>query len=452
MKKVLLLFFITATLLRINAQGTGDFTVRVNERADMPEPVSNNAVVQGWANGIPYVYSFGGIDSTKIWSGIHLRSFRYNTISDVWDTIPSLPDTLGKIAAAASWVDSVIYIIGGYHVYANSSEASSGKVHRYDPRTNSYLSDGADIPLPIDDHVQAVWNDSLIYVITGWSNTNNAANVQIYDPANDNWLTGTPVPSNSIYKAFGATGSISGNTIYYHGGASSGFNFPVQSNIRIGQINPLDPTQITWSVASTVNQISSYRAISMNVWGANIFHCIGGAKKTYNYNGIAYNGSGGVEPSNTVIEYAPTSSNNQDTSVIVYYSNKKWLPMDLRGAGFFSSTLPNEYIYLAGGMGPNQKVSNRTIELFIDIIENVEEKNYEEFKLYPNPTSNLVHLSFNEKATKTIRIVDLLGNDILKQVSNKKEIDIDVSTYPKGIYFINVDSEKGSATQKIIVQ
>ena len=72
------------------------------EVASMPERVSNNAVIEGSINENPYVFAFGGIDSTKIWSGIHLRSFRYNVMADIWDTIPSLPDNMGKIAAAAS--------------------------------------------------------------------------------------------------------------------------------------------------------------------------------------------------------------------------------------------------------------------------------------------------------------------------------------------------------------
>ena len=178
-------YFLLLTLLPSTFFAQSVTMLNISEVSTMPEAVSNNAVVEGWANDTGYVYSFGGIDSTKLWSGIHLRSFRYNTVTDFWDAIPSLPDTLGKIATGASLVDSIIYIIGGYHVYANSNELSSDKVHRFDPRTNNYLSDGADIPVAIDDHVQAVWNDSLIYVITGWSNTGNVPFVQIYDPAND---------------------------------------------------------------------------------------------------------------------------------------------------------------------------------------------------------------------------------------------------------------------------
>ena len=114
------------------------------------------------------------------------------------------PDTLGKVAAGASRVGNIIYIFGGYHVLANGDEISSNKVHRFDVSQNQFISDGAPIPIPIDDHVQAVWKDSLIFVVTGWSNSQNVANVQIYNPSTDTWLAGTSVPNTSHDKVFGA--------------------------------------------------------------------------------------------------------------------------------------------------------------------------------------------------------------------------------------------------------
>ena len=46
--------------------------------APMPEKVTNNAVTAATVNGISYVYSFSGIDSTKACGNNHLKSFRYN--------------------------------------------------------------------------------------------------------------------------------------------------------------------------------------------------------------------------------------------------------------------------------------------------------------------------------------------------------------------------------------
>ncbi len=149
---------------------------------NLPIKTSNQAVSEGFIKNKPFLFSFGGIDSTKLYSGIHQRSFRYDIQADHWEEISSLPDSLGKIANAASRVNDTIYIVGGYHVFKDGSEKSSNKVYRFDIKQNKFLKDGASIPIPIDDHVQAVWRNQLIYIITGWSNTENVPNVQIYDP------------------------------------------------------------------------------------------------------------------------------------------------------------------------------------------------------------------------------------------------------------------------------
>ena len=204
------------------------------EMADMPMPISNNAVTTGSEGGELYLYSFGGIDSTKIFSGITQNSFRYRVSDDTWEEIAPLPTSLPLIAAAASNVNNRIYIIGGYNVSVSGLEESSNEVIIYDPESNMYVSGGADIPVPIDDHVQCVWRDSLIFVITGWSNTTNVDNVQIYNPSLNTWSEGTSIPNHVNYKVFGGSGTIVGDTIYYYSGATTSTAFSGNKKIRMG--------------------------------------------------------------------------------------------------------------------------------------------------------------------------------------------------------------------------
>ena len=51
----------------------------------MPFRTANNAVCEAIVGGNEYVYSFGGIDTSKIYSGIHQKSFKYTVA-----TIPGL--------------------------------------------------------------------------------------------------------------------------------------------------------------------------------------------------------------------------------------------------------------------------------------------------------------------------------------------------------------------------
>ena len=84
--------------------------ISITEVAELPVRISNNAVSEGFIEGKPYLYSFGGIDSSKKYSGIHLKSYRFNIDNNTTIQIPNLPDTLGKIAAAASRIGNTIYI------------------------------------------------------------------------------------------------------------------------------------------------------------------------------------------------------------------------------------------------------------------------------------------------------------------------------------------------------
>ncbi|MEM8909289.1 MAG: hypothetical protein AAGD05_15695, partial [Bacteroidota bacterium] len=259
----------------------------ITEVGLLPEAVSNNAVVEGFINGVPYLYSFSGIDASKNSAGIHLKSWRYNTQTGESMSLPDLPDTMGKIAAGASRIGDIIYIMGGYYVFENGNELTSEKVHRYDILNNTYLSDGAPIPVPVDDQVQVVWRDSLIFLVTGWRNTTNVPDVQIYNPSTDEWQVGTSVPNNFNYTSFGASGAIIGDTIFYFGGAAAifpvGNPFPIQSWLRKGVINPDDPTSINWSLSQFDPNVNGYRAGATTV-GSTIFW-LGGSGITYNFDG-----------------------------------------------------------------------------------------------------------------------------------------------------------------------
>lgn len=343
MKTIVSLTLALCCIFKIQAQ-----VFTTTAKADMPMPISNNAVVAAKSAGTDYVYSFGGITSGKTHEDIVTDSYRYNTNTDSWESIPSLPDD-PKIASGASVVKNMIYVIGGYHVAANGTEVSSDKIHRFDPETNTYLEDGAPIPVPIDDQVQAVWRDSLIYVVTGWSQDINVIDVQIYNPTTDEWLEGTSLPTSHNFRSFGSSGVILNDTIYYFGGARIAANFPVQANFRKGAINPDNPTEIEWTQSVINPDFVGYR-MAATVYDQKVFW-IGGAEVTYNYDGIAYDGSGGVSPANRAIVY--DSETGEMSSYDMPY------PMDLRGIADVSDSKK----YLVGGMSNNQMVSAACWEL-----------------------------------------------------------------------------------------
>lgn len=410
-------------------------TWQVQDVAQLPEPVANNAVCEGFDGATPFIYSFAGIDSTLQSSGIHLKSWRYNTQTLQTDPLPDLPDTLGKVACGASRVGDIIYIFGGYHVFPNGDEVSSDKVHRFNTQTNSFISDGAAIPVPIDDHVQAVYKDSLIFLVTGWSNTGNVNDVQIYNTYTDSWQVGTETPNNSRYKCFGAAGEIIGDTLYYFGGAA-GFNFAAQTELRKGYINPDDPTEITWSFLEPDPNLTTYRAATCVA--ANAVHWLGGSNVTYNYNAIAYNGSGLVSPAEQVAYLHPSFSGWGNESV----TN---LPMDLRGIGNITDTRK----YLLGGIGSNGVVSNSVLQLDYEGSLSVTNKREQgEPYIHPNPSNGSVSVNSEGR----LYLFDQLGKLQLEMNASLNQ-QVDVSLLAPGLYYVRLLEKMGmTRTSKLILQ
>jgi hypothetical protein len=133
------------------------------------------------------------------------------------------------------------------------------------------------------------------------------------------------------------------------------------------------------------------------------------------------------------------------------------LPMDLRGVGSFRNKLPfgESAWFIAGGMIENQKVSNKTYRLrYSPNAANLKEENnsIDVFNLYPNPTSSKINIIFGTSEKRKIQVLDILGNTTLKKESNTKSIQLDVSSYSKGIYLVSVETEKKNSSQKLIIQ
>ena len=320
--------------------------------ASLPNPMTNNAVCGVEIDGKKYVYSFGGLGTGKTHSDISLRSFKLDVSANIWTEIDALPDTMPKIAAAASVVNGKIYIIGGYYVFSDGHEKSSAKVHVFDPVTNIYLADAAEIPTSIDDQVQAIWRDSLIYVATGWSDSLNVGIVQVFNPTTNQWNYGTSLPDEYSFKVFGASGSIIGDNFYFAGGAGNrqDKNFPIQSHLRIGKINPENPLKITWQTQEIKNA-GIYRSGAIVVNNRPAW--IGGADMSYNYNGISYTKQP-VEPLSQVLIY------DEKKKSLKKLDMESPTIMDLRGVAQF-----NNEIIVVGGIEKGQLVSNTVYRVYL---------------------------------------------------------------------------------------
>ncbi|MDH2205715.1 T9SS type A sorting domain-containing protein [Empedobacter sp. GD03644] len=72
-----------------------------------------------------------------------------------------------------------------------------------------------------------------------------------------------------------------------------------------------------------------------------------------------------------------------------------------------------------------------------------------EFNIYPNPTTDFVTLSSKEKIV-SYQVFDMSGRLLVETNKiDKKESKIDLSKYPKGVYLLNIKTDKKSYSQKV---
>ena len=86
------------------------------------------------------------------------------------------------------------------------------------------------------------------------------------------------------------------------------------------------------------------------------------------------------------------------------------------------------------------------------ILSNQSEEN-STFKVFPNPTSEQLTISFLEPISGNVCFVDLLGKVVFEQqIAKQKSLIINVSTFKKGFYLVLIKTNKELYSQKIIIE
>jgi len=74
------------------------------------------------------------------------------------------------------------------------------------------------------------------------------------------------------------------------------------------------------------------------------------------------------------------------------------------------------------------------------------------WKLYPNPTNQLLNVEMNSRITK-IRVYNTLGIEINVETNYKQDkAETNISHIPQGLYFISVEVENGQTKSKLIMK
>ncbi|MEO5642186.1 MAG: T9SS type A sorting domain-containing protein [Bacteroidia bacterium] len=96
-------------------------------------------------------------------------------------------------------------------------------------------------------------------------------------------------------------------------------------------------------------------------------------------------------------------------------------------------------------------MTNTTLNTILDPAS-VNEISTNDVSVFPNPASSSVEIKFSKESNATFTLTDLAGKVVFTGKSQGRSARIDVSTLPQGVYLLNVVTEEGTSTHKVMVQ
>lgn len=337
------------------------FSVSALAIPELPEPVTNQVVLQTTVRGKSYLVSFAGLGAEKTAAASHNKAWQLTEGNATWQPVTPLPNQArksGRIAASGLAMANNFFIFSGYSVAADGSETTLTDSYRFSPVTQTYTK-LPDMPVPVDDSLAVSYQDRYIYLISGWHNDGNVNLVQVFDNFTQKWQQATPFPGTPV---FGLAGAAVGNQLLVCDGVKLNYadgkrSYAMENQCYLGTIDPKTALKINWQPIAHHGQKARYRqaAIAITLQGEPMIALIGGSDNPYNFNGIGYNGAP-AEPNAGIYVYA--------------LKQQRWLKaeptsavMDLRNLVSIQGD-----IYSVGGMLPGQNVTSKLIKHQIKLL------------------------------------------------------------------------------------
>jgi len=85
------------------------------------------------------------------------------------------------------------------------------------------------------------------------------------------------------------------------------------------------------------------------------------------------------------------------------------------------------------------------------VITNIDENDFSELNIYPNPASDLINIS-SEFEIKTVKVFNYSGQVIIFEQVENTQYRINTSQYKPGIYFFRIETSGGTISKRIIIE
>jgi hypothetical protein len=71
----------------------------------------------------------------------------------------------------------------------------------------------------------------------------------------------------------------------------------------------------------------------------------------------------------------------------------------------------------------------------------------EKFQVYPNPASNNVYISVTNFTNTTLRMYDLIGNEVFHQEIKNEVTEVPVNQFAKGMYLVKIENANSNSIE-----
>ncbi|MFC0604521.1 FG-GAP-like repeat-containing protein [Winogradskyella pulchriflava] len=166
------------------------------------------------------------------------------------------------------------------------------------------------------------------------------------------------------------------------------------------------------------------------------------------------------------LEGTQSNKNGIGSLIEIFANGNKQYRYTLCGEGYLSQNSATEifglgatsnidYIKVKWLSGIEDIIYDINANQYLHIVEgttlSVDDAVLHAFKVYPNPVKNILYINGN-KTISDVAIYNILGQNILSSNPNTTEVQVDVSSLEKGVYFVNISDATSSEIVKIIKQ
>lgn len=373
------------------------------------------------------IHVFGGMDASLNEVNLHQV---YNATNNSWSL--SVPMPTSRSAMGGATLFNKIYVVGGQVSYpsgiTNISEV-------YDPSTNSWSTDA---PMNISRMSHCLSNllDKLYAVggATGGYST-LSTNEQFTAPSSAPQITGQPQPQ-TVCKGGSASFTVvaSGSGTLTYSWYKDGTYLPNgngQPTYTVYNAQSTDVGNYYCIVSSSYGSVqSNYALLTVvvvtppTIWGATVVP--EWSVETYSV----------TQTSGSTYNFSVVNGNklsNTANSITIQWGSTGWgqvLCTETNSMGCMSD--PYVLNVAIGSVGIQEQTEIRIV-------------------LSPNPTTGRVNISSPE-ILENIVVYNSIGAKIFEKREDAQQIEIDLSQFGKGVYYLSISGTKWTVNRKIIVQ